>query len=206
MRLYMRPTAPNAVKVLVFAAEIGAVLDIIDVETLPVEEAGRVLPLGTVPVLVTDSGLVLSESLTICEYLNQTGDGPSLFGKGNEERALITQWERRAELMLLNPAIEYAHHSHPMFAGKTQQFPEWAREHVKTSAKMVELMEAELSEHEFLAGERFTIADLTAFLGYSALAAFGALSMPTGPSVGAWLSRIGSRPSFAPIQALAALV
>jgi glutathione S-transferase len=206
MRLYMRPTAPNAVKVLVFAAEIGVVLDAVDVGTLPAQEMGRVLPLGTVPVLVTDSGLVLSESLTICEYLDQAGDGPSLFGNGLEERALIAQWERRAELMLLNPAIEYGHHSHPMFAGKTRQFPEWAREHVKASAKMIQLMEAELREHEFLAGQRFTIADLTAFLGYSALAAFGALSVPTGPSVGAWLSRVGSRPSFAPLQALAALV
>jgi glutathione S-transferase len=204
MRLYIRPIAPNALKVLVFLAERNLEVETVDVGTLPDEEYGQVSPTRTVPVLETDGGLAITESLTICQYLDEVSPGPPLFGEGPGERAAIAMWERRAELMLMNPAIEYGHHCQPMFAGRVQQFPDWARAHVGQSAKMLALMEARLAQSRFLAGERLTMADITAFLGVSGLVGWGAIELRPGPATARWLGEISPRPSMAPLHALAA--
>lgn len=204
MRLYIRPIAPNALKVMIFLAERGIAVETVDVEALGPEEYRAVSPMRTVPALATDDGLVLTESLTICQYLDAGAPGPSLFGEGREERALVAMWERRAELMLMNPAIEYGHHTQPMFEGRLEQFPEWARSHVGQSGKLLALMEERLAESRFLAGERFTMADLTAFLGWAGLVGWGAIEPRPGPGLGRWLGEVGARPSMAPLRALAA--
>lgn len=203
MRLYIRPIAPNALKVVIFMAERGIGVETVDVDGLASEEYARVSALRTVPVLETDSGLFITESLTICQYLDATAPGPSLFGEGPEERALVAMWERRGEMMLMNPAIEYGHHTQEMFAGRLTQYPDWARAHVAQSAKMLGLMEARLGEARFLAGERFTMADLTAFLGWAGLVGWRAIEPRPGPALGRWLGAVGTRPSMAPLRALA---
>src|SRR5204863_862593 len=120
MKLYMRPTAMNPFKVLIFAAERGIDLETVDVASIDAAEFRQVNPLGTVPALVTDSGLAITESLTICEYLDAVTPGQPLFGSDPEERARVAMWERRGELNLLNPAIEFGQHTHPTFAGHIQ--------------------------------------------------------------------------------------
>jgi glutathione S-transferase len=204
MRLYIRPIAPNALKVLIFMAERGIEIDTVDVDDLTPEEYGRVSPLRTVPVLETDAGLRITESLTICQYLDQLSPGPPLFGDGLEERTLVALWERRAELMLVQPAIEYGHHCQPMFAGRMTQYPDWARGNVEQCGRLIELMESRLEGSRHLAGERFTMADLTAFLGFAGLIGWGAIEPPTGPALGRWLGEVRVRPSMAPLHALAA--
>jgi glutathione S-transferase len=204
MRLYIRPIAPNALKVLVFLEERGLDVETIDVATLSPEEYARASPLLTVPVLKTDSGLSITESLTICQYLDAVSPGRPLFGEDVEARALIALWERRSELMLMNPAIEYGHHCQPMFAGRLEQFPDWARAHVAQSAKMLALMEERLADSRYLAGELLTMADLTAFLGFSGLVGWGAIEPRPGPALARWLGEIGPRPSMARLRALAA--
>lgn len=204
MRLYIRPIAPNALKVLIFMAERGIELETVDVEALSQEEYGRVSALRTVPVLETDDGLFITESLTVCQYLDEAFPGTPLFGEELEERTLIAMWERRAELMLVSPAIEYGHHCQPMFAGRLRQFPDWARAHVAQSSKMLALMEEQLARSPYLAGERFTMADLTAFLGYAGLVGWGAIEPRPGPALGRWLGEVSPRPSMAPLHALAA--
>lgn len=176
----------------------------VDVGTLSDSEYKRINPLRRVPVLETDSGLFISESLTICQYLDAVSTGPSLFGDGAQERSLIAMWERRAEMMLMNPAIEYGHHTHPMFAGRIRQFPDWAEAQVAQSAGMIALMEERLSDSRFLGGDRFSMADLTAFLGYSGLVAWGAIEPRPGAALGRWLGEVGGRPSMAPLRNVAA--
>jgi glutathione S-transferase len=205
MKLYIRPIAPNAVKVMIFVAERGVSIETIDVEALPAEEYRRVSPLGMVPVLETDRGLRLSESLTICQYLDAIAEGPTLFGQGTDGQAIIAMWERRAELMLMNPAIEYGHHTQPFLADRLRQFPDFAKAHVAATApRMIAAMEQKLAESRFLAGEAFTMADITAFLGYFGLLAYGAVPPSGSPSILRWQSEIGARPSMAPLHALAA--
>jgi len=170
MRLYVRRTAPNALKVLVFAAEREITLDIVDVDALSLKEFRCISPLGIVPALVTRNGSVLTESLTICRYLDEVSPGELLFGHSAEERATIGMWERRSELMLLNPAIDYIHHTLPEFTQVTRQFPAWARQDALSAAeRLLPLMEAQLLRNRYLAGNRFSAADITAYFGCSAL-------------------------------------
>jgi glutathione S-transferase len=204
MRLYIRPIAPNALKVLIFLAERGLEIETVDIGTLPPEEYERLSPLRTIPVLETDCGLSITESLTICQYLDALAPGRPLFGEGAEERATIAMWERRSELMLMNPAIEYGHHCQPMFAGRLEQFPDWARAHVAQSSRMLDLMEQRLAASRHLAGERFTMADITAFLGFSGLVGWGAIEPRPGPALARWIGEVSPRPSMAPLHALAA--
>ncbi|MET1111660.1 MAG: glutathione S-transferase family protein [Allosphingosinicella sp.] len=204
MRLYIRPIAPNALKVLIFVAERGIEVETVDVGDLTPEEYGRVSPLRAVPALETDGGLFITESLTICQYLDAIAPGPSLFGEGAEGRAVVAMWERRAEQRLVEPAIEFGHHTQAMFAGRLEQFPDWARANVERSAAMLALMEARLAESRFLAGEAFTMADLTAFLGWAGLIGWRAIEPRPGPGLGRWLGEVGARPSMAPLRALAA--
>lgn len=204
MRLYIRPIAPNALKVLIFMTELGIEIETVDVGGLAAEDYARVSALSTVPVLETDGGVFITESLTICQYLDAAAPWPSLFGEGIEARAIVAMWERRAETMLMNPAIEYGHHTQAMFAGRLAQFPDWARSHVAQSGKMLALMEARLAEARYLAGERFTMADLTAFLGWAGLVGWRAIEPRPGPALGRWLGEVGARPSMAPLRALAA--
>lgn len=204
MRLYIRPIAPNALKVIIFLAERGIEVETIDVDELPPEDYGRVSPLRQVPVLETDDGLAVTESLTICQYLDSVAAGPSLFGEGLEQRTIVAMWERRAELRLMNPAIEYGHHCQPMFTGRLEQFPDWARCHVAQCDGMIALMEHRLETSRHLAGAGFTMADLTAFLGYSGLVGWSAIEPRPGPALARWLGEVGARPSMAPLRALAA--
>lgn len=203
MRLYIRPIAPNALKVLIFMAERGIAMETVDVEALSPEEYVRISPLRTVPVLQTDDGLFVTESLTICQYLDEAIPGTRLFGEGLAERTLVALWERRSELMLVHPAIEYGHHCQPLFTGRLQQFPDWAKAHVAQSSKLLALMEERLAERPYLAGERFTMADLTAFLGYAGLVGWGAIEPRPGQALARWLGAVGPRPSMAPLHALA---
>jgi glutathione S-transferase len=113
-------------------------------------------------------------------------------------------WERRAEQRLMEPAIEFGHHTQAMFVGRLEQYPDWARSNVGRSAAVLALMEERLAESRFLAGERFTMADLTAFLGWAGLIGWRAIEPRPGPALGRWLGEVGARPSMAPLRALAA--
>ncbi|NNM76011.1 glutathione S-transferase family protein [Sphingomonas sp. ID1715] len=202
MKLYMRPIAPNAVKVFVFAAERGVTLDTVDVGTLSEAEYRRINPLLQIPVLETDDGLLIAESLTICRYLDEVTPGTSLFGATPQERATVSMWERRAERMLMDPAIEYGHHCQPMFIGALTQFPEWARDNLRHAHKLLPVMEQQLADNRFLAGDDFTMADITAFLGYAGLVAWGAIEAIASSNLRRWSSEVSARPSMEPFHML----
>jgi glutathione S-transferase len=200
MRLYVTPFAPNAMRVQVFMLEKAISADVIDVSTVQAGEYLKLNPLGQVPALELDSGELITESLTICQYLDAMSGEPLLFGSTPEERARIGMWERRAELALFIPSVEYGHHHHPMFAGRIAQHPEWANTLVPKAARMIQVMADQLDRAAFLAGDTFSAADLTAALGYSGLVAFGALPPDAPPSVQTWLQAMMARPSFEPLR------
>ncbi|SVD78489.1 uncharacterized protein METZ01_LOCUS431343, partial [marine metagenome] len=110
MHLYTQSTSPNGRRVAVVLKEKGLSLPTTEIdlragENLLDEFTAR-NPIGRVPVLETDSGLYLSESIAISRYLESLVSEPNLFGRTGEEQARIEMWNRRAELNLMIPVAQ----------------------------------------------------------------------------------------------------
>ena len=201
MRLY-NSIGPNPQLVRTFAAEKGIALETVDISMDPAAYSA-INPLGQVPALELDDGRILTESLTICQYLDEISGAPFLFGSTADERLQVAMWERRGETGLFNPGVEYGHHVHPMFAGRTKQFPDFAATLVPKAERTLNVFAEQLDRTPFLAGDRLTAADMTSFLGYVWFVAYGGLRPSDRVSVRRWSERMMSRDSMAAVRQLA---
>ena len=110
-----------------------------------------------------------------------------------KEREVVALWERRAELGLFIPSVEYGHHTMPEKSGFFDQFPDWAESLRGGIEDSLVLLNERLSQENFLAGDNFSIADITAYLGVNwAELTFG-LNVPTTSPAADWVDRISRR-------------
>ncbi len=200
MLLYHDPRAPNPRRVRVFLAEKSVAYDTIEVlianAAHQTDEFRRKNPISLLPVLELSDGRILRESMAICRYIEETHPEPNLFGADAWERAQVEMWNRHAELELLWPISQVFRNSHAFWVGKIKQAPEFAnimREHLHLR---FDWLEGELAKRPFMAGDRFTVADITAMCAID----FGKVSnirvsAETHPNLAAWHKRVGERPS-----------
>ena len=200
MLLYHDPRAPNPRRVRVFLAEKEVVYD--KIEVLIATSAHQTAefkiknPLALLPVLELADGRVLRESMAICRYLEELHPEPNLFGADPWERAQIEQWNRHAELELLIPISVVFRNTHAFWIGKIRQAPDAAAITREQLAARFDWLESELAARPFLAGERFTVADITALCAID----FGRvcdvrIQPATHPQLAAWHARVSERPS-----------
>ena len=200
MLLYHDPRAPNPRRVRIFLAEKGVAYDTIEVSIAAAEhqkpEFRKKNPLALLPVLELADGRVLRESMAICRYIEEMHPEPNLFGSDAWERAQIEQWNRHAELELLLPIAQVFRNTNAFWVGRIKQAPEFAdimRENVCTRFDWID---QELAQREYLAGPRFSVADITALCAID----FGKVSnlrikADTHPHLAAWHARVSGRPS-----------
>jgi len=153
--------------------------------------------LGQVPVLVLDDDTVISESIAICRYFEEVHPSPALFGGGPVERAKVEMWNRRAEIVIFGTIGDVALHTAPLFKDRLAQFPAFAEAQRAAVPAKWEWLDRELGDgRPFLAGDRFSIADITG--GVAAwLGDFFGTELPSSlPNVRRWLDRVRSRPSW----------
>lgn len=205
MKLYVSPRAPSPRRVTVFMAEKG----ITDIALETVEIAAdqhrsaayrAKSPLAKVPVLELDDGRVLGETRAICTYLEGLYPEPNLMGRGHEERAFIEMADRRVELYFLGAIANCIRHTHPGLAPLEQpQFPDFGRSQGEKLRTVAGWLDGELARQPWIAGERFTIADITAFCAIEF--ARGLLKYHPGDEgldhLQAWRDRTAARPSAA---------
>jgi glutathione S-transferase len=168
MKLYNHSVAPNPRRVRIFAAEKGIDLTLEEVDIL----AGQSRTLeflaknssGGVPVLELDDGSHLSESVAICRYLEGLHPEPNLLGRDLREQAEIERWNRRMELELFAAIGRTVQNTCPIFHGRFKQFPEYGEAQRAVVYQRLERMNRELNGHQFVARDRFTIADITALV------------------------------------------
>jgi glutathione S-transferase len=153
-------------------------------------------PLGLLPVMELDDGKILRESVAICRYLEELHPEPSLFGTTTWERAQIEQWNRHAELELLFAVAQVFRNSHPFWQGRIRQAPEFAeimREHLE---RRFQWLDGELAQRRWLAGDNFSIADITAVCALD----FGKVSQirigDGTPHLKRWYDDVKTRPSY----------
>jgi glutathione S-transferase len=191
--------APNPQKVRIYAAEKG-----IDLPCEPVAVLEHGLrtpemlaknPLGTVPFLELDDGQIIRESLAIIEYLEALYPDPPMLGTTPLERARIQELDRLAELGVMLEAANYVHHISPFFADLGPQSPEAAEMAANNFRKRLAVLDAEISERPFVAGERPTVADCTLYSTLDFGAKIG-LGVPEAlVNVLRWQSEFAKRPS-----------
>jgi glutathione S-transferase len=200
MLLYHDPRAPNPRRVRVFLAEKGVAYDTIEVliadKAHQTPEFRKKNPIALLPVLELADGRVLRESMAICRYIEEQTPDPNLFGGDAWERAQIEMWNRHAELELLWPISQIFRNTHKFWEGRIKQAPDFAdvmREHL---VERLEWLEAELGKRQYMANDRFSVADITAMCALD----FGKvvdirLDATTHPNLKAWHKRVAERPS-----------
>ena len=203
MKMYYAPRAPNPRRVQMFMAEKGlSGIPLIAVDLNQGEHYGAAFrsksPLAKVPALELDDGRVLTETRAICTYLEGLYPDINLMGEGFEERAFIEMADRRVEWTLLLGIANGVRHTHPGLAPLEQpQFGDFGRsqtEKVKEAAKVFDQL---LQTQPWMAGPRFTIADITAFCALEfgrALLKFN-LAEAGLHALQAWRDRMAERPS-----------
>ncbi len=200
MKLY-NGMSPNGARVSIFLAEKG-----IDIPVAPVGvlEGGTQKPeflkinsLGEVPVLELDNGRHLPESIAICRYIEDLHPQPALFGTTPEEKAFIEMWNRRIELKLFNAIGDAALHELEFFKDRIEQIPAHAQARRRDFTEKLEWLDQELSDRRpFIAGDSFSVADIT---GMATLMIAGYLKaqLPDGlPHFQRWATAMQARPSF----------
>ncbi len=200
MKLY-NSIGPNPQVVRCFMAERGIELPMEEVDIMTgVNRQSDYLsinPAGQLPALQLDDGSLLTEITVICEYLDETQPGEPLMGSTPEDRAQARRWARWVDLNVNEPMVNGFRGAEglPMFKDRMRVFPE-AADGLKASAQdKLEWLDGQLAGRDYLAGDRFTLADIL----LSTFLAFGEqVGQPLNrdlKNVSAWFDRCQARPS-----------
>jgi glutathione S-transferase len=203
---YDFPGAPNPKRVKIFANEKGIELELVPCDMRRGEHKSPAFlkknPSGKIPVLELENGRCISESVAICRYLEAICPEPNLFGEDAFELGHIEARNRHIEFeMWREIGISWVHGPIVAQLGIVKQIPE-----VKTASDMAacnyyERLDLEFAESAYVAGDRFTIADISLFTAIE----FGSAMVDLKPdarlkNLHVWYESVGSRPSVSTLE------
>jgi glutathione S-transferase len=200
MKLYDGGKAPNPRRTRIFLAEKGITVPTEQVDIMAQEHKTADFtaknPLQRVPVLVLDDGTCISESIAICRYFEALRPEPPLFGQGALEAAMVEMWNRRAELNFLFIVAHAFRHLHPaMKELEVPQVAKWGEANKPRAVDFLRILDRELGDHEFVAGDRYTVADITTMVGYDFLKVAKIAVPEELIHVRRWHATVSARPS-----------
>ncbi|MFV1872833.1 MAG: glutathione S-transferase family protein [Oleiphilus sp.] len=200
MKLYEMKIAPNPRRVRIFLAEKG----INDIEFVQLDlqkgenltpEFKKKNPLGKVPVLELDNGQYISETVAICRYFEEIHPEPKLLGSTPYEKAQIEMWQRWAEFYFLLPTGMCFQHTSGYFKDRMTPIKEWGDECRIQVEKFMHILNKHLANHSFLAGDNFSIADITALCTMDFNRVNNISIGEEHPHLKRWYQAVSSRPS-----------
>jgi glutathione S-transferase len=203
LKIYDYKGFPNPTRARIALAEKG-LLDEVEFVSIDVPNGEHRLPTfreknpsATVPVLELEDGTCISECTAITEYVDHLVGEPVLTGRSAKERAVIHMMQRRAEAGLLDAAATFFHHATPGLGPRIEDYQnrEWGEKNRERAIAGMRYLDQTLAAQPFLAGDRFTMVDITAFAGL-AYAGFGKIEVPAGlDRLTTWRERVASRAS-----------
>jgi len=202
MKLYDGGRAPNPRRVSIFLTEKG-----IEIERIPVDinaleqksaEFTNLNPMQRVPVLELDDGTHLSESVAICRYLEALHPEPPMMGIDPLDIAIVEMWQRRVELGMLLPIAFAFRHLHPGASHlENPQVPQWGEVNKPRAIAFMKILDDQLAGNPFVAGDRFTVADISGIVGLQFLKP-ARIEMPGDlKNLSRWFEEMLERPSVA---------
>jgi glutathione S-transferase len=206
MKFYDCTTAPSPRRVRIFLAEKGIGIDTVQVDLRNGEQftpAFRAInPDCTVPALVLDDGTVIADAVAICQYIEELHPDPPLMGTTPQERAVVSALNRQIERDGFVAAMEAFRNAAKGLKGRAlpgphdyEQIPELAERGRVRVGHFFRAMDARLAEREFLAGSRFTLADISTLVLIE-LAGRAKLTVPDEcANLGRWYATVSARPS-----------
>jgi glutathione S-transferase len=192
---------PNPWLVRIFLAEKNVAIPLEEVDLLAGENRSAAFkkknPTGQLPCLELDDRTVLSETIPICEYLEERHPHPSLIGTTPEERAKTRMWTRRVELQITGPAADGFRFAEglSLFQQRIHVIPQAAGDLKAIAREGLAWLDPQIQGRPYIAGDRFTLADILLF---PFLEFFRTRGQPLDPSlknVGEWFERVAKRPS-----------
>jgi glutathione S-transferase len=153
-------------------------------------------PAGAVPLLELDDGTCIAECTAITEYFDHLTGEPTLTGTSAQERAVIHMMQRRVEANLLDAIANYFHHATSGLGFEAYQIPAWGEKQKEQALAAIDNLNQLLEHQPYIAGNRFSVADITAAAGF-AFGGFCGIAIPeTATHLKAWHERMMQRPSF----------
>ncbi len=200
MMIFDGGRAPNPRRVQVFMAEKGIDIPRTDLDINKLEQKSewfsKINPMQRLPVLVLEDGTAICETVAICRYLEELQPEPALMGTDAKDKALVEMWQRRVELQFLMPVGFAFRHLHRGAVHLEQpQIGEWGSVNQARAREFMEFLDRELAGRQFVAGDAFSIADITAVIAYQFLRP-GRIAYPEDlANLQRWYGEVSQRPS-----------
>lgn len=206
MRFYDCKTAPSPRRVRVYLAEKGIEIETVQVDLGSGEQFSqafrKINPDCVVPVLELDDGRCLSEVIAICSYIEELNPEPPMFGCTPEDRAAVLMWNAKVEQLGLWAVAEAFRNSVKALTNNAlpgpdnySQIPELAERGRVRVGKFFQRLDEQLAGNEFVAGDFYSIADISAMVAID-FAAWIKITMPDKAlHLARWYESVSKRPS-----------
>ena len=206
MKLYDFARAPSPKRVRMFLAEKGLEVPTVQVNLREIEQFGEafqaVSPHALVPVLELDDGTRIGETVAICRYVEETHPEPPLMGSDAKDKAIVEMWNRRAEIEGFLAVGEAVRNAEPRFEGRAlagtrgvAQIPALVERGRASALRFCAKLDRQLADNEFVAGPRFTIADITAYIAIEFGTRAGIAIPEACGNIARWYEATSHRPS-----------
>lgn len=200
MKIVQTRGAPNPRRVRIFLAEKGIEMPFEELDLMKGElktpEFTSLNAFQRVPVLVLDNGTAIAETMAICRYFEAQQPEPALFGTEPLDVANIEMWNRRMELGLLFHVSQVFRHLHPAMAHlEVPQVPAWGEANKPRVMEILTLLESTLGKTRFIAGDTFSIADITALVAIDFMKPARIQRPPEMQNLSRWHAEVSARPS-----------
>lgn len=201
MKLFTSKGAISPARVQFFLAEKGIEVERVQINLMQGEhktpEYRAISPNGRTPALQLDDGRILCESIAICRFFEELHPQPALFGTTAYERAHIEMWQRIVELELMMPMAMAFRHTFPAMKALEDQVPEFGDKQRVAAQKRIKRFEQQLGRQDYIAGNAFSVVDITAWCSFRFFRVAGFEMTDEQPNLRAWFERIKARPAAA---------
>lgn len=199
MKIYDTKTAPSPRRVRIFLAEKNIPMNYVQVDLQKGENISPDMraknPVGKIPVLELDDGTCISESASICLFFEELYPEINMLGKTPLEKASIDMWHRQVELYFFGQVGMCFQHTTGYFKDRMTPVKEYGEVAGKNAINFLNVLEKRLASSEYIAANRFTIADITAMCAVDFARVVSIKISDKQPNLQRWYAAVSSRPS-----------